>query len=78
MRQSELKELIQDALQSAEQSIEIFKGNDNPQVIEMKNKYIGQANAFSAVLEALNNNRVYLKILNLNQKIDCSKQPKTH
>lgn len=68
MRQTELKDLIESAYESTEISIKILSGNDNPQMVEIKNEYVGQAKAFSAILDAMNNNRVALKILNMHKK----------
>jgi len=67
MKQSELKKLVAAALKSAENSVEVLSGNDNPQVISMKTEYQGQVKALTAVMDALNGNQVFLKILVINQ-----------
>ena len=67
MKQSELKKLVAAALKSAAKSVEVLSGNDNPQVISMKTEYQGQVKALTAVMDALNGNQVFLKILVINQ-----------
>jgi len=63
MKQSDLKKLINKAYNNAKRSIGVFATNDNPQVVTIKNKYIGQCEAFEAVLAALDNDTLFLRIM---------------
>ena len=63
MKQKELKTLIENALNNSRHGVKVLSGNDNPQIIELRKKCEGEVSAFEAVLDALNNNRVSLKIM---------------
>jgi len=63
MKQSELKSLVKAALDRANKSAGILSDNDNPQIVELRIKREAEAKAFQAVMDALNNDRVGLKIM---------------
>ena len=63
MKQSELKNLINKAYSKAKDSILVLSDSDNPQSITVRNKYIGQCEAFESVLCALNNDTLFLRIM---------------
>lgn len=68
MRISELKKMVKKAMDNAENSVETLGGNDNPQVIEVRQTYIGQLEAFTAVYEAMHNDTIALRILGMRDR----------
>ena len=63
MRQPELKRLIIAAIESNNHTIFLLENNSNPQIKEICNKRRGAHEALTAVIEALNDDPVLLKML---------------
>ena len=58
----ELRELVGKALANNGNFISQMANNENPQVIDMVTEARGEAEAFSAVLSAMNGDSIFLKI----------------
>jgi hypothetical protein len=62
IKKVELMDMIEKAKDKDWNFVELTKTDNNPQVIEMRNKAAGRREAFYDVLEALKGNAVFLRI----------------
>jgi hypothetical protein len=50
---AEIRQLIECAIQRSTETIECFKGQTNPQIVEIYHRKIGEVTAMQSILDAL-------------------------